>query len=658
MSRPQLLHLKTTPDLIEPLPHLADKRLSELQNLEETSSGSSNGNLDDVTKDKPDLLEMLNHRSDSYRDMKIKTDASKSSCDGYDQRVSFDTVNLQFDDDDADSDDEGYDWNYEFGPSRGRGRGRSPSPAHTSPLHSPSGAPFLTTRDSYNLSRMLSPRRLAYPTTPIITHKGCSFTKFHLDFDNLYKGKFNNKENGFLKPVLPHRVILVYISGRKHTWVALDWVLKEYIENGDTVIVVSAINKGFEKNRRKSFERQRAVAMTPRMRLRLRHRPENIKVIARNIMDYMQRVLKHGVIARLSVELSVGKTKDVLKEMYKLYEPNLVCTGSKVNSRIGAPLKSWNSSKLTDRLVKNYPLPLIVVPAMNMGRFEKKLECELNGETNITPLGFDENLIPKERDFVDDDDDDTSSISSSIDSVSSDESYSSFDEIAKLYTNYKKGLKTSLTALKKNEMNEDFFSQFLTTISDKSIEFCQNVRDVDPDFKGKGAKLARAITGSNSFGSIPYKTKSLLIPVETEQSSLSSNITSGLSYKEMKRNLQRKKLELENPSSNPSPPNIIIENASPVEPPKKSALTFNLESPPRSTSPRTTSPKSSGLRMTSKKLQKSLSHDIDSSSKRPELEPMKSHPDIRAQLGGNSRSSSSEDITGKGKKKKKFWKLF
>lgn len=37
---------------------------------------------------------------------------------------------------------------------------------------------------------------------------------------------------------------------------------------------------------------------------------------------------------------------------------------------MGAPLRSWQSSKLTDRIIKNFPLPVIAVPAVNMCQFE------------------------------------------------------------------------------------------------------------------------------------------------------------------------------------------------------------------------------------------------------------------------------------------------
>ena len=38
------------------------------------------------------------------------------------------------------------------------------------------------------------------------------------------------------------------------------------------------------------------------------------------------KVINPKIIARITVELVEGDTKEVLQDMYRLYEPNLVCT--------------------------------------------------------------------------------------------------------------------------------------------------------------------------------------------------------------------------------------------------------------------------------------------------------------------------------------------
>lgn len=628
-----------------------------------------------------DLIDHIEKRQqDAYRYIKLQINAhrdhSSTTKSHYQKRVSFDTINIQYNDDDEeeDYDDDGLPRpSYGMRGSReafldvpGVERGRSLLPGRRnlavySPTPSPSRRSLSPITPGLDVSRLLVLKPL-YPTLPIITHRGCTFTKFHNDYENLYLQKLNNAEHGFLRPVLPLRVILVYISARKHTWVALDWVLRNFIEHGDLVIVVSAINHNFEVKRRRSSVFQsppRVVASkTPRMRLRQRNRPEFVKFIAKNIMLYIMEVINPKIIAKVSVEIAEGKTKDVLKEMYKLYEPNLVCTGSKANVKRGAPLKSWLLSKLTDRLVKNFPLPVIAVPALNMGKFEAELEASFGTDyAALQPMDFlsssNSNITPAPSDISAESapvesgvGSDVLSINSdaSVESSSSEGSYSSFDEILDLYKQYCSAMNRDLKELSAREIGENYFVDIVKSISDKLAHLCTEIRLVDPDFKGKGAQLARVITGSNSFGHVPYKTKLLLDPVE-QDSNLSPTNSTGLSYKEMKRNLKLKALEAQKSASPPAdgtgPPKISIQSPElPVGPPKQLLRFVGLRSPSRDDF------------KGSAKLQKSFSHEVQLKHSRPPLEPQKSHPDITTVL---TPDGVPED---KGKKRKKFWRLW
>lgn len=769
-SRPNLSHMNTTPTLSPFVPKVEDnssinsKPSEQRPNGQEISKSDDSSSGDEITGDY--LLQLFqNRQSEQYRSIRYKIpnhlNHMSSTKANYEKRVSFDTINIQYSDDvdydfDDDDDDDIYNRSrkrnstfddYDFYGKNDTGRGRSPSPhpMGRSPAASPNPSPNRRTlspmrggNTNMNMSKLLSSFRVDYPTRPIITHRGCTFTKLHRKFEDLYLKQLYNEENGWLKPVLPHRVILVYISGRKHTWVALDWILRNFIEHGDSIIIVSAINHKFKSKRRYSSNYQspqRVTAKTPKMRMRQRSRPEYIKIIAKNIMTYVMEVINKDVIAKVSIELAEGKSRDVLQEMYKLYEPNLVSTGTKPNLRISAPLKSWNSSKLTDRLVKNFPLPLIVVPAMNMATFEENLKDEIDAKyenevsntslsvnsasaantdnlsgdyssSRFTPSSSQEysnnpmkdeqstqlsnsrrfsasSLIPAQYDgkptiSIDREDDakdsDSSSINSdsSVDSSSSSNSYSSFDEITKLYKEYKTGMNRDLDKGYDATLDANYFSNIIISISERSSNFCQELRGIDPDFRGKGAKLARAITGSNSFGRVPYKTKSLLPPIEKAKTANEHSFSTpnsevpSMSYKEMKRNLKLNAMkshqQIQTPEINIQEP---TENKSSVtdEGPRKSSLKFvDLQSPNSNnltkykTQGDTTSSKSSDKKKSSrfsKSLKKSLSHDIDLSTTRPNLEPSKSHPDITTALDSNNYESDK-----KGKKKKRFWKLF
>ncbi|GMF62235.1 unnamed protein product [[Candida] boidinii] len=57
--------------------------------------------------------------------------------------------------------------------------------------------------------------------------------------------------------------------------------------------------------------------------------------------------------------------------MIGLYLPGMIVTSAKPTK--ASSTRSWLTSRITDRLVKNFPLPVVVVPAMNMNLFEEKL---------------------------------------------------------------------------------------------------------------------------------------------------------------------------------------------------------------------------------------------------------------------------------------------
>lgn len=594
-----------------------------------------------------DLLDWLHAKlvDQLYRDIKIEVpgDSVRSR---YKKRVCFDTIDVQVADnklDDGFDDDEYRMEDLLRERERGRERVRSPggSPLQlpaSSPASrlGPSMSPSRNGLDVNDFSRYFRTVRTDYPTRPIIKHRGCTFTREHPQFEDLYRAVIPGR-----RPVLPGRVILVYVSGRKHTWVALDWVLRLFLEDGDRIVVVSAIN--LPQMLRPSQKRggpqspQRVVAKTARMRLRQRNRPEFIKYVARDIMEYIMRVINPNVIAKVSIELAVGTTKEVLKDMYKLYEANLVCAGTKPNLRISAPLQLWLSLKLTDRLVKNFPLPVVVVPAMNMNKYELemlRLVSERASGTNAATESKEDGDGDE-----DEDDDDASSIDSdsslsSGHSLSLEESYLSYEEIGKLYWDYKSDMGKSLRSLGHQPMDENYFANYVKVVTDKSNELCHELKSVDPDARGKGAKLARAITGSNSFGIMPYQTKSLLGPVEKP------NIPS-MSYKELKRSLQRNSEQANSQGGTAQVPLVNVsehEEKQGGEEPRKSALTFvGLERPQTRAGGEEEKPKEKPkeklrMRLTgkSKLLKKSLSYDDNETRERPPLKPLKSHPDMKS----------------------------
>ncbi|OWB60735.1 catalytic activity protein [[Candida] boidinii] len=266
------------------------------------------------------------------------------------------------------------------------GRGRSPSPfrdqSPSSRSLSPSDrglSPVQSSSGSTRNSIVNDAKRRGYPTTPIITHESCTLNKTHQEFYSLY----NNTSKKRAK--LPGRSVLVYISGRRHTWVAIDWCVNRLLEDGDSLIVIASINpdddpviREFSRgsifgtnNTKESIAKsqdQFKSLITDEM---IRSSPEYAKIVSENIMKYILAITNPNKIIKVTIELGVGDTKDVLKDMIGLYLPGMIVTSAKPTK--ASSTRSWLTSRITDRLVKNFPLPVVVVPAMNMNLFEEKL---------------------------------------------------------------------------------------------------------------------------------------------------------------------------------------------------------------------------------------------------------------------------------------------
>ena len=172
---------------------------------------------------------------------------------------------------------------------------------------------------------------------------------------------------------------------------------------------------------------------------------------------------------------------------------------------------------------------------------------QLNALNNIMETSETNKKAGDESESGDDDENDARSITSSV-SISSDESYDSFIEVADVYLEHKQDLRKNLQHLQHSQpINENYYSDMVKLISDESVELCEEIISIQPNFIGNGAKLAREITGSNSFGNVPYKTKSMLEPQHNDSTSNGSgnNNKPSLSFKELKEQLKLNKIKTE-----------------------------------------------------------------------------------------------------------------
>lgn len=319
-----------------------------------------------------------------------------SSGNNFCRLVSFDTVNLGFSDDGSDSTSNSSNnaggnnlLDSEFGfhtDSHKRTNWRSPSPLDrdTSPLGRELSPRSRIDRADNMLSpqsrsqskgRSLSRTRSSidstfrkYPTIPIITHYAVTLTKKHKLFDKLYSGQLKPR-----LPIMPNRNILCYVSGRRHTWVAIDWCCNQFLEDGDTLVIIASIRPNWKRSLRRRLSSSSIFSTSHDLitDLNIKQSPEYTKIVTENLMKYVMAVLNPNKIIKITIELGVGNTKDVLKDMYSLYMPSIVVTSAKPTA---APsTKSWLTSRISDRLVKNFPIPVVIVPAQNMDLFQTKL---------------------------------------------------------------------------------------------------------------------------------------------------------------------------------------------------------------------------------------------------------------------------------------------
>lgn len=222
-------------------------------------------------------------------------------------------------------------------------------------------------------------------------------------------------------PTLP-RTVMCRIDGRKHTWVGLDWLLSNGLHDTDHLVVVSNLPSMTARQRERhsrsrsaarsgngwrspSRSRSRGRSRTGRSRSGVRDSASeatyftesdtdsdddddvdtevwysgydlnNVHQTMQNIKTYIESVMLLNTPQRaikLTIEINVGKTISCLCGSTNIYTPDLVVT-SNLNTESAV---KWRSGYIADKLCTSFPIPVVVVPALYMNRFEYKLEME------------------------------------------------------------------------------------------------------------------------------------------------------------------------------------------------------------------------------------------------------------------------------------------
>ena len=222
------------------------------------------------------------------------------------------------------------------------------------------------------------------------------------------------------------RTILCHISGRKHTWVALDWALRTLIQNTDHIVVLANLPRltknNFEDNdsmserkrmlmmmddsrsvssarisrsrsRSRSICTRRALSLGPEESdNKLKHQnfiewtsgytQNEIERKLQDLFDYVTLIIPQDRSVKVTVEILIGKTKKTLLEAINIYLPDFFVSSTLRWERTDN-LVRWKSNFLTDKLCTNFPIPTFIVPAKRMFDLEIDLQKEFK-EPEVT----------------------------------------------------------------------------------------------------------------------------------------------------------------------------------------------------------------------------------------------------------------------------------
>ncbi|CEP62160.1 uncharacterized protein LALA0_S04e09208g [Lachancea lanzarotensis] len=211
-----------------------------------------------------------------------------------------------------------------------------------------------------------------YPSRPCVNHNALTVTKMHRDFFTYVKDKrqTDNKES--------LRTILCAISGRRHTWSAVDWYVKNLAQDGDHLVIVTRIPQ-FEDMAKSTASSQTKlldgydITNNKTKSPIVSRRPSSserdlisfeIDAIARqkcgDLLHYYLSKL-NGKIVKVTVELiKDNSTTYALTSAIALYRPDFKVV-STVSTNLHIKFKNGHV-KLPNFLMRHFWVPTYVIP--------------------------------------------------------------------------------------------------------------------------------------------------------------------------------------------------------------------------------------------------------------------------------------------------------
>lgn len=212
------------------------------------------------------------------------------------------------------------------------------------------------------------------------------------------------------------RIILCHITGRRHTWVALDWLLhSNFLHDCDHLVILTNLpafrHCAREKKQRKDSKQQQNgndfIDDDPYREQWGHHQmypKELINEVCYDIIEYINVLFNKNPLnlqksLKITIDMTIGKTKQAFIDAINIYQPNLIFISTLKWERYDKLIVK-RSNYLKDVMTINLHMPVIILPVKRMWKLELSLgneddlvENEQNVENGINANQLDQKSV-------------------------------------------------------------------------------------------------------------------------------------------------------------------------------------------------------------------------------------------------------------------------
>lgn len=186
-----------------------------------------------------------------------------------------------------------------------------------------------------------------------------------------YEQDNSNKEERELPESL--RGIMIYISGRRHTWDSINWVLKNFLIDGDQLVIISQLpifddDDDDDEIIESEFIKKKAESLS------------------NYIFNAIELLGKENLKISISIEFIKDKNVgDLVKNSIHLYNPGFFLISSLISNRLTIKFDNGHV-KLPYYLMKNMNISTIVIPDLLINKELISLENSKNSKNSNIPI--------------------------------------------------------------------------------------------------------------------------------------------------------------------------------------------------------------------------------------------------------------------------------